>query len=75
MKQPDWEGFARAIMEHWPEGDVDGEDLQNTAEYYGLLRKEPFDPERHGYDAMDEWGMEPSEGFPGPDHQTEGWKR
>jgi len=61
MKQPDWEGFARAIMGHWPEGDVDGEDLQNTAEYYGLIRKEHYDPEKHGEEVFWEYGTEPGD--------------
>lgn len=58
MKHPDWEGFSRAIMKYWPEGDVDGGDLQDTAERYGLLRKEKYDPKKHCYWGQDEYGLE-----------------
>lgn len=53
--KPDWEGFARSIMESWPEGDVDGGALQEIAENYGLIREEPggYDEDKHG---PDEWG-------------------
>ena len=61
MTQPDWEGFARAIMDAWPEGDVDGGDLQETAERYGLLRKEPYDPAKHGEWGKEEYGTQPGE--------------
>jgi hypothetical protein len=53
--KPDWEGFGRAIMESWPYADVEGGELQDTAEYFGLLRREPggYDPEKHGEDFAD----------------------
>lgn len=53
--KPDWEGFARAIMDAWPHGDVDGGTLHDTAEHFGLLRKEPggYDPDKHGDDFAD----------------------
>lgn len=52
MSEPDYKGFAIAIVEGWPEPfaeGLDGFDLQELAEKYGLLRKErrvvPCDPE------------------------------
>lgn len=30
--------FAQDVMESWPEGDVDGGDLQDAAEKHGLLK-------------------------------------
>ena len=30
-------GFAQAVMEAWPDGDVDGSDLQDFAITWGLL--------------------------------------
>lgn len=50
--KPDWEGFGKAIMERWPEGDVDGFELENIAKRYGVLVEEPggYDPEKHGED-------------------------
>jgi len=30
-------GFANRIMESWPTGDVDGGDLQEAAEKFGLI--------------------------------------
>lgn len=33
-------GFAQAVMECWPEGDVDGGYLQDMAEKHGLLKTE-----------------------------------
>ena len=32
-------GFAQRVMEAWPEGGLDGLDLQDTAEEFGLLQK------------------------------------
>ena len=34
---PDFRRFAERIMQHWPEGDVDGGDLQDLAIACGLL--------------------------------------
>jgi len=31
-------GFANRILESWPDGDVDGGDLQAAAVYFGLLK-------------------------------------
>ena len=28
---PDWEGFCRDLLEHWPVGDVDGAELFEAA--------------------------------------------
>lgn len=57
--------FAIAIMRYWPEGDVDGGDLQDTAVKYGLLepehRTEPCAEngckcrEDYGFTEGDEW--------------------
>ena len=33
-------GFAQRIMQNWPEGDVDGGELQDAAEAHGLLTRE-----------------------------------
>lgn len=57
--KPDWEGFGRAIMEAWPEGGLDGFDLQDIAEKYGVIREVPYDPDKHGTGGLEEWGMEP----------------
>jgi len=44
--------FAQEIMQAWPEGDVDGGELQEAALRHGLLeRAEPTQEER------DEWGL------------------
>ena len=47
--KPDWEKFSLLIMNHWPEGDVGGYELQDYAVECGLLVEEPdgFDPNRH----------------------------
>ena len=50
----DFEGFSRAIMNCWPIGDVDGLHLQDLAVKHGLLRMEPYDPEKHGEAEYDE---------------------
>jgi len=50
----DFEGFAKAIMKNWPEGGVDGFEIQDLALAHGLIQLEPYDPDRHGpneYDA------------------------
>jgi hypothetical protein len=39
--EPDWKGFALAVMRDWPEvGELDGFDLQQLGEKHGLLVKE-----------------------------------
>jgi len=42
-------------MDYWPEGDVDGLELQDLAEYYAVIVKVPggYDPEKHGEDFAD----------------------
>jgi hypothetical protein len=36
--QPDYEGFAKAILDNWPDGgSIDLWDLQDEAIHYGLL--------------------------------------
>ena len=60
---PDWEGFARAVMEAWPSGDVDGFDLQYLADRYHIIKivEGGFDPSVHvdecgvGFDPGDEF--------------------
>lgn len=59
--EPDWEGFARAAMLNWPAGGVEPLDLEKLAEQYGLLRKEVFDPDKHGCEAADYYGVEPGD--------------
>jgi hypothetical protein len=57
---PDFEGFARHIMAAWPSDGIDGFELQEAAERFGLLRKVAYCPEKHGpceYDSHpgDDW--------------------
>jgi hypothetical protein len=50
--------FAQDIMQAWPEGDVDGGELQEAALRHGLLeRSEPTQQERdeNGLDEYDDW--------------------
>ena len=61
-ERPDLAGFAEAIMRCWPEGDVDGGDLQEIAIKHGLLRPETrtelCEPEcdcAGMFDGGDEW--------------------
>ena len=58
MGQPDWEGFGRAVMRCWPEGDVDGGYLQDLAIGYDLIREEPYSVEKHGPIGRDEWDVD-----------------
>ena len=66
MSAPDWEGFARAIMAFWPEGGVDGCDIQDFAVKYRLIKSVAggFDERVHaddfgvGAEAGDEWFMQ-----------------
>jgi hypothetical protein len=46
---PNWEGFARDLMEHWPVRDVDGSELFDAALRNGLIQEIPggYDPEQH----------------------------
>lgn len=60
--RPDWEGFSRAVMEAWPEGGIDGFELQELAEKYRLIRPVPG-----GYDpatCTDSLGVCPEPGDP-----------
>lgn len=63
-KQPDFEGFARAIMERaLEEGYIDGiegDDLEELAQLHGILVKTAYDPAKHG-DSDGE--VEPGEGW------------
>ena len=63
MKQPDFEGFARAIMEPWEFGDtiVSTDDLEENAKYFGLVRKEPYDPAKHGTLGRAEYDVKPGD--------------
>lgn len=60
-KSPDWEGFGRAIINHWPESDIDMLELQEMAEKHHIIIKEPngYDKAKHGYHAYavkgDDW--------------------
>tara|TARA_R110000851_G_scaffold29327_2_gene80855 strand:+ start:2242 stop:2478 length:237 start_codon:yes stop_codon:yes gene_type:complete len=50
MNTPDFEAFAKDVMQDWPEGfDLDGVAIQKMALKHGLLRKIEggFDPDKH----------------------------
>ena len=59
---PDWEGFCRDLLEHWPVGDVGGAELFEAALRNNLLREIPggYDPENH----IDAEGICPERGDP-----------
>lgn len=46
---PDWEGFARDLLDEWPVRDVEGSELFDAALSNGLIREIPggFDPDNH----------------------------
>lgn len=48
-KQPDFEGFARAVVGEWPVNRIEGPDLWDLALEYGMVREVPggFDPFKH----------------------------
>ena len=54
----DFEQFAKAIMRSWPEGDVDGFELQDLAVKHGLLKMVPYSPDIHG---SSEWDADPGD--------------
>lgn len=58
----DWEGFGRAMLEHWPVRDVDGAELFDLSLKYGLIAEVPggYDPEQH----IDAEGISPETGDP-----------
>jgi len=60
--QPNWEGFARAIVNEWPVRDIDGAELFEAALKFNLIRPIPggFDPEEHN----DNEGIYPDPGDP-----------
>jgi hypothetical protein len=57
-----WEAFGREIMKAWPEGGVDGFDLQDLAEKHGIIKAIPggFDPAT----CDDALGVSPEPGDP-----------
>lgn len=59
---PDWENFAKAVLDDWPTGDMDGNVLFDLALQYGMIKEVPggFDPDRH----IDADGICPEEGDP-----------
>lgn len=60
MKALDFEGFGKAILkEYWEHycGDIDGIDVQELAEKYGLIVEEPYDPAKHGEGGLEQ-GMD-----------------
>lgn len=59
---PDWEGFGRAMLEHWPVRDVDGAELFDLSLKHGLIAEVPggYDPEQH----IDAEGISPETGDP-----------
>lgn len=46
---PDWEGFARDLLDEWPVRDVEGSELFEAALRNRLIREIPggFDPDNH----------------------------
>ncbi|WP_375553345.1 hypothetical protein [Roseovarius mucosus] len=60
--KPDFEGFAKAILEDWPTGDIDGADLFQMSVSYGMIQEVPggYDPEQH----IDAEGISPERGDP-----------
>lgn len=59
---PDFEGFARAILERWPVDDIDGGELFDLSVSYKMIAEIPggFDPESH----LDSEGIGPEKGDP-----------
>lgn len=59
---PDFEGFAKAVLEQWPTGDIDGCELFELCVSYGMVREIPggYDPEHH----IDAEGIGPERGDP-----------
>ena len=61
--KPNWERFGMQIMRNWPQGDVDGGDLQELAIENNIILLIPggFDPEVHDseysdfYEPGDQW--------------------
>ncbi len=51
-EEPDWEGFGRAVMASWPDGDLDGYELQELAAKHNVLSEVEggYNPEIHGTD-------------------------
>lgn len=60
--KPDFEGFARAILEQWPTSDIDRADLFELSVSYGMISEVPggYDPEHH----IDAEGICPERGDP-----------
>jgi hypothetical protein len=59
---PEWERFGRAIMAGWPACCTwDDFEIQDLAHKCGLLRKEQYDPLKHGYEAADEYDVRPGD--------------
>ncbi|MCP4108310.1 MAG: hypothetical protein GY749_22670 [Desulfobacteraceae bacterium] len=60
MTQPDWEKFGRSIMKMWPDGGVDGFELQDLAIESSIIleAKNGYDPERHGHESATEYDLE-----------------
>ncbi len=49
LSDPEWETFGKAVMKLWPEGGVDGFELQELAEKHKIILPVPggFDPDKH----------------------------
>ncbi len=60
--KPDFEGFARAILEAWPTGDIEGSDLFDLCVSYGMVAEIAggYDPDRD----IDAHGICPERGDP-----------
>ncbi|AVX04189.1 hypothetical protein MXMO3_01663 [Maritalea myrionectae] len=51
-KKPDFEAFAKDVMEAWPQGDIEGFELQEKAIKHGMIVEIEggYDPEKHDDD-------------------------
>lgn len=59
MTKPNWEAFGREIMEAWPEGGVDGFDLENIAVKHRVLVETTYNPAKHRKD--NDYGAKPGD--------------
>ena len=58
VTKPNWEAFGSEIMEAWPEGGVDGFELQDAAVKHGVLRETAYDFKAHGKEGPYDWGLQ-----------------
>ena len=59
---PDWENFAKAVLDDWPTGDLDGSVLFDLSLQYGMIKEVPggYNSDHH----IDAEGICPEEGDP-----------